>query len=61
VDLRAAARIQLGALGDPADLIAGGTMKIQGATVGSAAPFLFASRPGLDPASRRLNNGFSYG
>jgi hypothetical protein len=51
----------LGALGDPADLIAGGTMKIQGATVGSAAPFLFASRPGLDPASRRLNNGFSYG
>ena len=38
LDLPAHARRQLGALGDPADLIAGNTMTMQGAAVRSAAP-----------------------
>jgi hypothetical protein len=41
MDLRAAARRQLGTFGDPADVIGCETMTMQGAAVGSAAPFRF--------------------
>ena len=53
MDLLAAARRRLGTLGDPADLIFCHVMTIQGAAVGSAAPFVFGR---FIVALRKRNN-----